>query len=55
MQARVLEGQESASNLNLEEANLQQLENVHESSKSQLWLYWLDYLKASGRLRLLWK
>ena len=55
MQARVLEGQESASNLNLEEANLQQLESVHETSKRQLWLYWLDYQKASGRLGLLWK
>jgi outer membrane protein len=55
MQARVLEGQESASTLNLEEANLQLLESVHESSKRQLWLYWLDYLKASGNLSLLWK
>jgi outer membrane protein TolC len=55
MQARVLEGQESASNLNLEEANLQQLQSTHETSKRQLWLYWLDYQKASGRLGLLWK
>jgi outer membrane protein TolC len=55
IQARVEEGQESAFTLNLEEANLQQLQSVYETSKRQLWLYWLDYQKASGRLGLLWK
>jgi FAD synthase len=55
MQARVLEGQESASNLNLEEANLQQLKSLYETTKRQLWLHWLDFQNVSGRLGLLWK
>jgi outer membrane protein TolC len=54
-QARVLEGQESASNLNLEETNLQVLEADYETNKKQLWVYWLNYLKASGQLSILWK
>ena len=54
-QARFLEGQESASNLNLEEANLQVLEADYETNKKQLWVYWLNYLKASGQLSILWK
>lgn len=54
-QARVLEGQESASNLNLEEANLQILEAGYETNKKQMWVYWLNYLKASGQLSILWK
>jgi len=54
-QARVLEGQESASTLNLEEASLQLLETNYETSKKQLWVYWLNYLKASGQLSILWK
>ena len=54
-QARVEEGQESTSNLNLEEANLQALEAKYETSKKQLWAHWLDYLKASGQLSILWK
>ena len=54
-QARVKEGQESASNLNLEETNFQLLENDYETNKKQLWIYWLDYLKASGQLTILWK
>lgn len=54
-QARVEEGQESTSNLNLEEANLQALEAKYETSKKQLWVHWLDYLKASGQLSILWK
>ena len=52
---RVKEGQESASTLNLDETNLQQLEAEYDASQQQLWLYWLDYQKASGQLRLLWK
>lgn len=55
IRARVAEGQESASTLNLEEADLQQLKSVYETTKRQLWLYWLDFQKASGRLGLLWK
>ncbi len=54
-QARVQEGQESASNLNLEEANMQLLEDDYETNKKQLWVYWLDYLKSSGQLSILWK
>ncbi len=54
-QARVNEGQESASNLNLEEVSLQLLEADYEINKKQLWVYWLDYLKATGQLSVLWK
>lgn len=54
-QDRVLEGQESASTLNLEEASLQILQANYETNKKQLWVYWLDYLKASGQLSSLWK
>ncbi len=54
-QARVLEGQESSSNLNLEEADLQKLDADYQSNKKQYWLYYLDYLKASGKLEILWK
>ncbi len=55
IQDRLIEGEESASTLNLEESTLQQLKSVYETNKRQLWLYWLDYQKASGRLGLLWK
>jgi outer membrane protein TolC len=54
-QARVNEGQESAANLNLEEVNLQLLEADYEANKRQLWFYWLNYLKATGQLSMLWK
>ena len=54
-QARVNEGQESASALNTEESNLQILEADYETSKKQLWVLWLDYLKACGQLTILWK
>ena len=54
-QARFFEGQESASTLNLDEASLQQLENEYELNKKQVWVYWLDHLKSSGRLYTLWK
>ncbi len=53
-QARVEEGQESATNLNLEEADLQILKADYETAKKQLWVYWLDYLKASGQLSSIW-
>ncbi len=54
-QARVLEGQESASTLNLEEASLQILEANYETNKKQLWVYWINYLKNSGQLSILWR
>jgi outer membrane protein TolC len=54
-QERVKEGQESAANLNLEASNLLVLETDYETSKRQLCVYWLDYLKAAGQLTLLWK
>ncbi len=54
-QARVSEGQESASTLNIEEADLQKLDAVYQSNKRQYWLYFLDYLKATGKLEILWK
>jgi hypothetical protein len=55
IQDRVAEGQESAYTLNTEEAGLQKLEAEYEFSKVQMGVYWLDYLKASGQLSLLWK
>lgn len=54
-QMRVREGQESALNLNLEEAAMQLLQSDFELNKMQLWIYWLDFLKASGQLTTLWK
>ena len=54
-QARVTEGQESASTLNLDEADLQSLKADYEINKKQLWDNWLNYLKASGQLNILWK
>jgi len=55
LQARVEEGQESTSSLNSEELKLQALKANYESTKKQWWLYWLNYLKASGQLSILWK
>jgi outer membrane protein len=54
-QARVEEGQESASNLNLEEAGLQLLKSEYEWNKRNWWVYWLDHLKYAGQLGSLWK
>ncbi len=54
-QSRVLEGQETASSLNLEEASLQVLNTNYEVNKKQVMIYWLDYLKFSGQLTILWK
>lgn len=28
---------------------------VYETIKKEIWIYWLDYLKASGQLSTLWK
>jgi outer membrane protein TolC len=53
-QARVNEGKETASNLNVEEANLQVLKANYETTKKQFWLSWLDYLKSTGQLSVLW-
>ena len=53
-QARVSEGQESASTLNSEEASLQIQEAEYENNKKQLWVQRLNYLKASGQLSMLW-
>jgi outer membrane protein TolC len=55
IQVRVTEGQESASTLNLDEASLQSLKAEYGSNKKQLWNNWLNYLKASGQLNILWK
>jgi outer membrane protein TolC len=55
LQNRFTEGQESASNLNLEEANLQKLIADYETNKRQYYLYYLDFLKATGKLEILWK
>lgn len=54
-QARFKEGQASASDLNLEEANLQATKVNYELIKKQRLIYWLDYLKATGQLTILWK
>jgi len=53
-QIRVKEGQESALNLNLEEASIQLLKANYEINRRQLWVYWLDYLKSTGQLSILW-
>jgi len=53
-QFRVKEGQESALNLNLEEASIQLLKANYEINRRQLWVYWLDYLKSTGQLSILW-
>lgn len=54
-QLRVKEGQAAALNLNLEEINLQLLKSNYETTNKQLWGHWLDYLKFSGQLTLLWQ
>jgi outer membrane protein TolC len=53
-QARVSEGKESAYSLNLEEVELQLMQSNYHISQKQLWVYWLDYLKSSGQLFVLW-
>lgn len=54
-QARVKEGQESAANLNTEEAKLQVMKATMAWTEKQSYMYWLDHLKASGQLITLWK
>ena len=54
-QARFKEGQASASELNLEEANLQATKVNYQLIKKQRLIYWLDYLKTTGQLTILWK
>ncbi len=53
-QARVSEGKESAYSLNLEEVELQLMQSNYHISQKQMWVYWLDYLKSSGQLFVLW-
>lgn len=53
-QSRVIEGKESAYSLNLEEVELQLMKSNYHVSQKQLWVYWLDYLKSSGQLFVLW-
>ena len=55
MQARFEAGQETASTLNSEEANLQNIIANQQTAEVQLRIYWLDYLKATGILGTLWK
>jgi len=55
MQERFQEGQESASDLNTEESSLQNILANHAAAEAQLRIYWLDYLKATGRLGNLWR
>jgi outer membrane protein TolC len=54
-QDRVSEGQESASNLNIEEVDFQKLDADYRGNRKQYWLYFLDYLRATGRLEMLWR
>ena len=54
-QDRLQGGQISALALNDQEQELQQLLAVYEITKEQIWLYRLNYLKASGQLQRLWK
>ena len=55
MQDRLEAGEESATTLNTEESNLQGIIANYETAKTQLSIYWLDYLKATGQLSSLWK
>lgn len=54
-QARFSEAQESATALNVEEAKLKILEADFQTTKKQLSVHWLNYLKAAGQLSILWK
>lgn len=55
LQTRLTEGQETTTTVNQEEADLQKLIADYQANQKQYWLYYLDYLKASGRLEVLWK
>lgn len=54
LQDRVQEGQESPSNLNTEELENLRISADYNTGRSQAWLYWLDYMKATGLLIRLW-
>lgn len=53
IQERVEAGQQTASYLNTEELELQRITFDYTNIQKQTWLYWLDYLKASGKLNQL--
>ncbi|WP_295676251.1 TolC family protein [uncultured Mucilaginibacter sp.] len=55
MQDRFDEGQESASTLNTAEVSLESILANYALGEKQLWIYRLDYLKATGRLNKLWQ
>ena len=55
IQDRVAQGVETASALNIEELELQRIANDYDNKNRQEWLYWLDFIKASGLLTQLWK
>lgn len=55
MQDRFDEGQETASTLNTEEVSLESILANYALGEKQLWIYQLDYLKATGRLNKLWQ
>jgi hypothetical protein len=39
----------------LEETSLQLLKANYATNQKQVWVYWLDYLKSSGQLNILWQ
>lgn len=55
IQQRMLQGQETLSTLNLEEANLKVAKSNYDTIKKQSAMIWLNYLKATGQLSILWK
>lgn len=55
IQERAEAGQQTASYLNTEELELQRIAFDYNNIQKQTWIYWLDYLKASGKLNQLWK
>jgi hypothetical protein len=55
VQERVEAGQQTASYLNNEELELQRIAYDYINIQKQTWVYWLDYLKSSGMLSLLWQ
>ncbi|WP_295664324.1 TolC family protein [uncultured Mucilaginibacter sp.] len=55
MQDRFDEGQETASTLNTEEVSLESILANYALGEKQLWIFQLDYLKATGRLNKLWQ
>ena len=55
IQDRALAGQETAAALNTEELELQRIASDVTDIQQQIWLFWLEYLKASGLLQQLWQ